>query len=229
MQISINLLPEEHRKKEMTPLSTLLPVLGCLTAVLAVGAFWAYMHFGQLEKASTRNAQLSTDWKERKPLLDYQAALTNEEREYAARSDTIQGIAASRVPWTQKLSQLKDVIAEDNGGDRYSVWLTQLSVKPGRSTGRRAKAAGDVMKMEGYCFSKGHPLQTFNFFHEAMNNSEFFVEDFASMNNPAGQAIAMDDGLTPNRAWTVKLELNMNPRGVDPKAGKGLRASANRK
>lgn len=229
MRITINLLPQEYRRKEMTPLAVLLPVLGCITLVCSLGAFWAWTHFGELEEATVRHKQLSDTWTERKPRLDYKEALADEEKEYTARSETIRNIAASRVPWTRKLDELTDVVVNDDDGERYLVWLTSMNIKEttGAASPARGRAAvGDTVVLEGYCYSETNPLKNFNFFHEAVKQSQFFKSDFMSINNPAGQAVGMNDGLLPDRAWTVKMELQMNAPGMPAPGQPGLRAAA---
>ena len=172
MQISINLLPQEYRKKEMTPMALLLPALACMTVVVALGAFWAWTHFGQLAQAKVRHAQFAETWAERKPRLDYQAALTEEEREYSARSETIRSIAASRVPWTRKLDELTDVVVNDDNGERFLVWLTSLNIKEAtnRGAGKSKTAVGDSVIVEGYSFSESGPLRQYIQFHEAVKD-----------------------------------------------------------
>jgi Tfp pilus assembly protein PilN len=230
MQISINLLPSEYRKKEMTPMALLLPSLACMTLVVALAAFWGWTKFGQLTQATSRHTQFAETWSERKPRLDYQASLAGEEREFGDRSETIKAIAASRVPWTRKLDELTNVVVDDADGERGLVWLTSLNIKEGTAGGARSKnAVGDLLDLDGYCFAETNELKHFNNFHEAVKNSKFFKSDFQRINNPAGQSITMGDKLVPSRAWTVKLALQMNPPQPPSKAkpGTGLRASAN--
>ena len=43
--ITINLLPQEYRKKERTPLVLLLPFLAGIVGVLSAVAVAAYVHF----------------------------------------------------------------------------------------------------------------------------------------------------------------------------------------
>lgn len=212
MQIRINLLPSEYRKKEMTPLATLLPALVAFTLVLGAGAFWAWNHFGALARIDAENQQLQQGWSTRKAPLKYLADLRSEESDYGARARTIADIAASRVPWTLKLDQMCDLVADDDGGERYLVWLSDFEVKKPQANNRRAKTkVGESIAIEGLCFSEEHPLNRFTQFHEALQQHAFF-SDFASINNPAGQAVPMDDELHPTRAWTIKLDLQMRAR-----------------
>lgn len=212
MQIRINLLPPEYRKKEMTPLATLLPVLVTFTLSLGAGAFWAWNHFGALARVELENEEVKASWQTRQKPLKYLADLRSEESDYGARSKTIAEIANSRVPWTLKLDQLCDLVADDDNGDRYLVWLSDFQVKRPQGGNRRAKVkTGETVTMDGLCFSQDHPLQRFIHFHERLMSHDYFA-DFLTVNNPAGQAVTMDDELKPDRAWTVKLEMVMRSR-----------------
>ncbi|NRA95860.1 MAG: hypothetical protein HRU14_06575 [Planctomycetes bacterium] len=228
MQIRINLLPPEYRKKEMTPLVTLLPALVAFTLVLGGGAFWAWNHFGALARVRSENEQLQQGWATRKAPLEYLGNLRSEESDYAARSKTIAEIATSRVPWTLKLNQFCDLVADDDGGDRYLVWLSDFQVKKPQGNARRTKTkVGESIAIEGLCFSDEHPLNRFNQFHEALQQHAFFA-DCTDINNPAGQAVLMEDELLPSRAWTIKLDMQMKAR--EPKRkGSGLQADAKSK
>ena len=212
MQIRINLLPTEYRKKEMTPLAQLLPALVTFTLVLGTGAFWAWNHFGALARAQSENEHLRQTHQTQKAPLAYRAALKSEESDYESRATTITEIAVSRVPWTQKLDQMCDLVADDDEGERYLVWLSEFRVQPPQSRGRRSKEkVGESIAIEGLCFSDDHPLNRFNQFHEALQQHQFF-RDCLSINNPAGQAVVKDDELHPNHAWTIKLDMQMRAR-----------------
>ncbi len=225
MHIRINLLPPEYRKKEMTPLATLLPALVAFTLVLGAGAFWAWNHFGALARVQAENEQLQQGWGTRQAPLRYLASLRSEEDDYAARSETISEIATSRVPWTLKLDQLCDLVADDDGGERYLVWLSHFLVKkPQGNTRRGATKVGESIAIEGLCFSDEHPLNRFNQFHEALQEHAFFA-DCTAINNPAGQAVLMEDELLPSRAWTMKLDMQMKARDSKSKRS-GLQADA---
>lgn len=222
MQTRINLLPQEYRKKTGTPWRVLLPAMGTLTMVLSCGAFWAWTHFGQLAQAQAELDDLNGVYDSKKPLMDYSVNLKSEVSDYQARATTIEGIAASRVLWTRKIDELTDVVNADDGGRRFMVWLKTMEVKPSKKpTGRKATPVGESVKLEGLCFSDEDALQRFNTFHEDLKDSDFYRSDFVHINNPAGQAVAMDDELKPSRAWTVKLGLTMKAR--EKTKGRGRR------
>jgi Tfp pilus assembly protein PilN len=238
MMIRINLLPSENRKKEMTPLGTLLPVLVSLTLVTGAGAFWAWLHFGELAQRRSEYSALEETANQQKPQLAYLNSLRAEEADYKERAKTIQEIALSRVPWTRKLDELCQVVTDDHGGERYLVWLSSMEVKPpdnraAATSGSKSKKQleGEQVSIEGLCFSgindDADPLQRYNNFHEAIKQSDFYREDFVAIGNPVGKAVTMDDELKPSRAWTVDLPLTMRAR--QPAAKSGVEAEASKK
>lgn len=211
-QIQINLLPAEFRKRERASLTSLLPYALVATILGGAGAFWGWVHYGQLAEVESRNDAARGMWVSKQIPLIYLASLRQEEDEYRARAETIHGIATSRVPWTRKLDQLADLVADDDGGDRFLVWLKEFRVKPPQAAGRATEPVGDAVEMEGLSFSESNALNRFNVFHEGLKQHDFFMGDFLSINNPAGEAITQDDGLTPAGAWTMKLNMQMRAR-----------------
>lgn len=227
MSTSINLLPPEYRKKEMTPVIILLPMLSAITLVVGAGFYWGWMHFGELSSLEVENQDLSDTYESKKPLLNYLDGLRAEESDYTARSETIQQIAGSRVLWTKKVDQLCNVIADDDGGRRFLVLLESLEVRPPKRArggrGRKKTAPpGPRVTLEGLCFSDDDPLRNYNQFHERVQQSEFFRDDFVKINKPAGKSTELDDGRLPSKAWTVMMDMEM--KGLDP-VGKKKKSS----
>ena len=216
MATRINLLPQEYRKKEMTPIVVLLPLLSAIALVVAVAFYWSWLRFGELSTAQGELEELTAIYESKKPRLNYLEALKSEEDDYKTRAQTIHTIAASRILWTRKLDELCDVVADDHDGERpYLVWLHSLEAKPQTVRGRRDKGPppGPRVEVEGLSFSDEDPLRAFNLFHEALTGSDFFEPDFASINKPAGKSVEMDDEFTPRRGWTIKLSMDM--KGLD--------------
>lgn len=233
MQTRINLLPNEHRKKEMTPLAVLVPILVAVTLIVASGAFWAWLHFGELAQVRSHHEELANINDSKQDSLRYAANLRGETSDYKKRSETIEKIAVSRILWTKKLDELCNVVADDQGGERYLVWLENLEVKKPTNRGRKGAKKGEEVTMKGLCFSDKAPLQLFNNFHEALQQSAFYGRDFMSISNPAGKAVdaggSDEKPLKPSRGWTMDLAMVMNPREAKKKARGGVLAEPNRK
>jgi Tfp pilus assembly protein PilN len=223
MITTINLLPPELRKKERTPMKALLPFLGCVAAVGAGAAFWAWLHFGELATARNIKTDLEAQSQSRKPQLDYVKNLRSEETEYTDRAKTITTIAASRMNWTRKMDELVRVMTDDHSGDRYLAWLRTMDVKPPNGAAKGKSQEGEQVTLKGLCFSshndETNALKRCNQLQEATNQSDFFRPDFVAMNNPTGRVEVLDDDLKPSNAWTLEMLMTMAARTVDPKKG----------
>ena len=230
MLTKINLLPQEYRRKEMTPMGIFLPLISGFAVIVALGFFWGWLHFAALTSTRSERDALQAMYASKQPTLSYLASLRREESVYQQRADTISEIAASRTLWTRKLDELCDVIADDDGGERYLIRLDEMSVKEpkrtaGRSRGKKGVPEGELVLLKGYCFNDEDPLQRFNNFHEALKQSRFYLGDFLRISKPEGQVERPDEDLRPSKAWTVKREPVM--RGKQPgKKHKRSRASA---
>jgi len=226
MATRINLLPQEYRKKEMTPIVVLLPLLSAIALVVAVAFYWCWLHFGELSTVHGELEEKTALYASMKPRLNYLAALKSEEDDYKTRAETIHTIAASRILWTRKLDELCEVAADDHDGGRgYLVWLHTLEAKPQNARGRRGKGPppGPRVEVEGLSFSDEDALRGYNNFQEVLKQSAFFRDDFLTINNPAGKSVEMDDEFTPQRAWTMKMSMDM--KGLDASEKRSVQAS----
>lgn len=226
MMVRINLLPQELRRREMTPMAVLLPALCALTLVVGAGFFWGWLHFGQLSRAESRRDDLAAVSRSKQPMLSYLDDLRDERGEYTKRADTIREIAASRTLWTRKLDQFCDLVGDDDDGQRYLIRIDDMEVDPGRSArGRRSQPTGGKMTLTGFCYNDSDPLQHFNFFHERIKQSPFFIGDFVAVNRPEGEEKETNRNrgpqLKPSRSWAFTLELDMAPK--DKPDGKNRR------
>jgi Tfp pilus assembly protein PilN len=217
MLTRINLLPQEYRKKEMTPMGIFLPVVSSLAVLVAAGFFWGWLHFAALANVVNERDSLKAEHDSKQPMLSYLGKLREEEGIYKSRGDTIMEIASSRTLWSKKLDQLVDVIVDDENGERYLIRVDELNVKEPmrRTTGRnQGPSEGDTVTLSGFCFNDDDPLEHFNFFHEAVKQSDFFMGDFLRISKPDGQVERPDKDLRPSKAWTVKMDMVM--KGKDP-------------
>ena len=230
MMTRINLLPAEWRKKEMTPLATLIPVLVGVTLVVGVGFFWGWLHFAELSSAETARDEVQSIRETLAGSLQYAAKLKIEEGEYKNRQATIESIRASRVPWTRKLDEFWDVITDDDGGKKYMVRLDSLSVRAPQAK-KKDELPGDEVLVKGVCFNQDNPLKHFNIAHESIRQSKFFRGEFEDINDPAGKAVDdEDESLVPARGWTIDLVMRMKSRSTKkPAPGKAPSVQADRR
>ncbi len=211
MMIRINLLPQDYRRKESTPIAVLLPMLLCIVLTVGAGCGWGWLHFAELERVKSQANDLEQTLQSKTRQVTYAQALRSEQDDFETRKQTIQEIASSRVLWAKKLDQFLNVATSDDDGQQYLIWLQHLEVKqPAQANAKGKAAVGETMSIKGRCFAEKNPLQHYNNFHAAVRNSEFF-SDFVSLDDPAGKSLEFDDGLKQSSAWDVSLTMNMKP------------------
>lgn len=213
--ITINLLPQEYRKKERTPLVMLLPMFAGVACVFSAFAVAAYVHFvwrAEIENEKTAREQALS---QRQPRLTYEKRLLAEEAEYKKRGDTITGIAEGRILWTKILDQFTDVTVagEELPEDGYLIWLKELKTSPPKRAsvrpGQKAAKSGGQITVKGYAVADRDALQTYNAWHAAMTNSVLYDVAFNSMSKPTGSIEQFNDEKLPNRGWTIDVTVDM--------------------
>ena len=144
--IRINLLPEEYRRKQRTPVKLMLAVTGAVAVNASLLAWWCWAAFGVAAEIRTERSVLQTDLDGLKPQVAYHKSLETESRQYKAREDALAEITRSRISWTRKLDEFIDVVNRGDGGNRHLIWLDDLTVTqetdPRRNTSGSFKAAG---------------------------------------------------------------------------------------
>ena len=209
---TINLLPEDMRKKTGTPLKVLLPCLIGFGVILSAGALTAYVHFAGLSEARSEFQSAQDSLNQLAPTLKYEESLLREEAIYKKRADTITDIAKSRVLMTKRLDQVCGIINEGVESQDYLIWLTELKTVPAKTQrvrrGAKGPKPGGSISLRGYALADFDPLQDYNAFHAAVKNSEMFQE-FVSLENPQGQIKHFSDDLVPGKGWTVDLTMVM--------------------
>lgn len=213
--ITINLLPQEYRRRERTPIVVFLPIVVGLVCVLSAASVAAYVHFVSLEQTVAQKRSLEADLQQKTPNLRYEESLLAEEKEYQARVETIEDIAASRILATKKLDQLWGTISAGDASGDYMVWLTEMKSTPAKTSGNAAKAKkgdgprpGGEIAMKGFALADRDPLQDFNRFHGALKASPIYKECI-EVNNPDGKVNDFNDERVPRKGWTVDLAMSL--------------------
>ena len=135
--LKINLLPQEYRVVDRTPMGTFLMVVTCTVLTVSSLSLAAYLYFSYLKGAEAQRDIAKEEYENLAPMAKYADDLEKEKTEYIKRSQVIQEIETTRILWTRKLDQLAEVI--NNRGDikRHWVWLKEFKMKMGGS-GRRS-------------------------------------------------------------------------------------------
>ena len=199
--ISINLLPEEFRRRERTSIKVFATILGAVVVICCSLGYFGHVYFNELKSIESQRACRSEEnLKNVEPLAKYDDQLVEEKKEYKSRSDQIQKIANSRVLWTKMLDQFIDIVNNEGSMERHMVWFKNLSVRD--SAGR----SGPRMTLAALSQSKSFKNQA-NFLDDVQKNPEFF-DDFMAITAPGGRVVPNDNRI-PSRAVSFKLEMTM--------------------
>lgn len=211
--IRINLLPEEMRKREKTPLSRIVVTLVGTFVIVTGASVYAYAHFGLLHEARSRLDRSRSELASLEPEAKYADDLQREKKDFDKRSEIIQTIGNSRILWSRKLDQLFDITHNGGDSDRHFVWLRSLSMKP---TSAKDTTSSGTLVMGGH--SATSKLQKLSDFHADLKSSAFF-DSFSEIDNPSGKVSEFKDNLTPSSAWDFTFNLKLKPTAPDKSSG----------
>ena len=123
--IEINLLPQEYRVQERTPLGLFLTIVVGICTVGAIGIYWINLkkELAQKELDNTRLKQEKEVTDKRKAEV---VALEKEIETAKKRQETIIEISQSKIIWSQKLVQFGRIMAE-----YPNFWIDRLALQKG--------------------------------------------------------------------------------------------------
>jgi Tfp pilus assembly protein PilN len=129
--IEINLLPQEYRVQERTPLGLFLTIVVGICAVGAIGVYEINLKkelaAKQLENQRLTAEKERTD-KEKEAVVKLEAEIATAKK----RQETIIEISQSKIIWSQKLIQFGKIMAE-----YPDFWIDRLSMQRGGDKGGR--------------------------------------------------------------------------------------------
>ncbi len=164
--IRINLLPEHYRRSTRTSPKVFAAVLLVVMVVCGMFGWFGYVYFGDLGVMEVARAEAEELLAARKERVNYYSALVAEKSDYEERASTIEGIAKSRVLWTEVLDQMIDTVNNDGDIDRHMAWFRSMAVKD--ATGK----AGPKVQMPG--FVQGDDIRRLADFHDDLEQTPFF-------------------------------------------------------
>ncbi len=216
--ITVNLVPKEALRKERTPVGQFAVILLCVLAGVGSLAAFLYMEFGRLAEVESELNKVTAELDLVKPHRMYADSLMSEKKEYARRTETIQGIGAARVLWSKKMDQFWEVIHNNGDAGRHNVWITSLSAKsPGKGKGKSKRQTSGTFNIAGY--SAGVQAKKLSNFHRDLTESSFF-KDFFEINDPGGSVQYFKDDKEPKEAWKFNFQLKMEAKAKSKKKGK---------
>jgi hypothetical protein len=209
--ILINLLPDEYRQKRRTPIKLLLAVSASVAVNGTLAAYWAWTAFGVAAEVKSELGVLQDQKAGIDPQVAYHRDLEKESELFSAREDMLKTITANRISWTRKVDELIDVVNVGGDGEKYLIWLDDLSIDQKENT--RAKSYG-ALKASGH---SGSPPRTWP-------TSTTWALAFSGLPQPAppGLASSKAEGLMPAEVWNFPLEVALKApderrRGPDGK------------
>jgi hypothetical protein len=214
--ILINLLPDEFRQKKRTPVKLLLAVTASVAINGTLVAWWAWTAFGVAAEIKSELAVLQDQQAGLDPQVAYHNDLLKESKVFEAREDMLKKITASRISWTRKVDELIDVVNVVGDGEKYLVWLDDLTID--QKENARSKTYGSV-KASGHSGSNSF-AHVANFLDDLERSP--FCEDFNKPSPPEGSQTTKDEGLMPAEVWNFPLALTLKApedrqRGPDGK------------
>lgn len=198
--IRVNLLPQEYRKAESTPLKQFFATVGAVIVVALAVVGFALVRFGKLQprEQDLKNIQEEVESqgskvKESKELAAWLA-------EYKTQYEKIDKVAMTRVLWSRKVDELWEVVVNPVPTNKYDVWLRGLS-------GRVSDAAKSGGEVQFSGASAGPQVYRLSDFHESVTSSDFF-KDFQSITYPAGtREVLPGTDREPKEGWTFQMSL----------------------
>ncbi|MEQ1892905.1 MAG: hypothetical protein ABL998_10210 [Planctomycetota bacterium] len=214
--ILINLLPDEYRQKRRTPVKLLLAVAATVAVNGSLVAYWAWTAFGVSAEVKSELTVLQDQRASLDPQVAYHKELEKESQLFEAREDTLKGITVKRIPWTRKIDELIDVVNVGGDGEKYLVWLDDLTVD--QKENARNNSFG-TFKATAHSGSSSF-AHIANFLDDVERSP--FCEDFQKPAPPEGSQTSKDEGLMPAEVWNFELQLNLKApderlRGPDGK------------
>jgi hypothetical protein len=214
--ILINLLPDEYRQKRRTPIKLLLAVSASVAVNGTLAAYWAWTAFGVAAEVKSELGVLQDQKAGIDPQVAYHRDLEKESELFSAREDMLRTITANRISWTRKVDELIDVVNVGGDGEKYLIWLDDLTVD--QKENARAKSFG-ALKASGHSGSASF-AHVANFLDDLERSP--FCEDFNKPSAPEGSQTAKDEGLLPAEVWNFPLEATLKApddrrRGPDGK------------
>jgi Tfp pilus assembly protein PilN len=215
--IYINLLPQEFRARQRMSLKNVALMGGLVAANCSLLAWAAWLWFGEYATTQSDRQVAQETLDSLQAQIAYVKALEGEKKSFESRESTLVAIAQNRVGWTAKVDQIIDVINKGGSGEKYLIWLDDLTIS--RQYDKNTKTAG-MFKAQASC--GGESVGMVANFLDDLQDSEFFA-GFDAPKPPEGKM--RDDGadLVPSSAWMFELELKL--RSQDKEAEKPAKAA----
>ncbi len=206
--ISINLLPDEYRKRTRMPVKSLAAIAAAVAINAGLLAFLGHLHFAVANEIEGIHSGHQLDMDGLKPQVAYHDSLATEIKLFSSREKTLSDITKNRVLWTRKMDQLIDVVNAGNDVEHF-VWFDDVSAQAQQPRrGRTTKNFGSF-EANGHSGSDAWNRMA-NFLDDVVDKDlTTFIDDFDTLNRPQGRKDDSDDDLIPAVNWVFPLKLTL--------------------
>ncbi|MCZ6596135.1 MAG: hypothetical protein O7B99_00690 [Planctomycetota bacterium] len=212
--IQINLLPQEYRQKKRAPLKMMVVTALSVALNASLAAYWAWTMFGVAAEVNSELVVLQDNMENLRPQIRYHEELQAESGLFRSREQTLEQVTGSRISWTHRIDDLVDVISKGGDGQKYLIWLDDLSVD--QKANPRTESYGTFKARA----NSGSAVfaQVANFLEDIENSP--LLEDFNPPAPPDGSLQMRDEDLMPPQVWSFPVVMTLKApelRGPLPK------------
>ncbi|MEZ6014012.1 MAG: hypothetical protein R3F49_02760 [Planctomycetota bacterium] len=207
--ITINLLPDEFRRRAQTPVRMVAAIGAAVLINAGLFSWWCYLHFGVRANVETTRSVLQLDMDGLKPQVDYHEALQKEIATRSGREKTLAEITSNRVLWTKVVDELCDVVHAGREGIEHYVWFDDIQVKMEDAGAGRRRSSFGSLKAAGHSGSSEYE-QVANFLEDIEDPD--LSQLMKSLNKPSdleAKKNEPDEDLIPSVNWSFPLELEL--------------------
>lgn len=206
--ITINLLPDEYRRKAGSPIGVIAAIAAAALVNASLIAYYSYLEFGTSANIETTRSVLQLDLDGLKPQVAYHKALEKEIQTRSAREKTLSEITRNRVLWTKTLDELLDVVHAGREGIEHFVWFEDFDVKlePG---GGSSRGGYGTLKAAGHSGSEDYD-QVANFLEDIEDRDlSGLWQIFGKPQAPQARINDADEDLIPSVNWSFPLTIDL--------------------
>jgi hypothetical protein len=201
--ILINLLPPEYRQKRKTPLKFMAALAVTVAINASLVAYWGWTAFGVAAEVKSEVAVLQDTSDGLDPQVAHHRALEGESEVFQSREEMLGRITSTRVSWTEQVDYLIDVMHVGGDGEKYLVWLDDLTVDMKENS--RVGAFGQ-MKASGHSGSRNF-AQVANFLEDIEGSP--LAQSFHRPAPPEGSQSKVDEDLMPSVIYNFPLVISL--------------------
>lgn len=207
--ITINLLPDEYRRRAKSPVAAISAVAASVLINASMIAYYGYLEFGTSANVETNRSVLQMDLDGLSPQVAYHEKLEAEIQTRSAREKTLAEITRNRVLWSRTMDELIDIVHAGREGIEHFIWFDDIDVKMQTAAGGRGAQKFGQLKASGHSGSEDFD-QVSNFL-EDIEDPELssLTQIFAKPGEPEGKKNAVEEELIPSINWSFPLTMEL--------------------